>query len=80
MTNVWPKAISTVAWGSAPGIDLAETKQDGERDTLRPRAGSRYRQEVGKLEGLSRLKVEQWISQLGGEIPKPKASEFAGCG
>ena len=55
--------------------DLAETKQGQERDTLRLRAGFWYRQAFGKLEGLSRLKVEQRISQLGGEMPKPKANE-----
>lgn len=55
--------------------DLAEAKQGGERDTLRRRAGFWYRQAMKELEGLSRLKVEQRIGQLGSESPESKASE-----
>ena len=55
--------------------DLAETWQGEERDTLRLRAGFWYRQAIAELEGLSRLKVEQRISQLGSEAPESKASE-----
>jgi hypothetical protein len=55
--------------------DLAEARQGGERDTLRLRAGFWYRQAMKELEGLSRLKVEQRIGQLGSETPESKASE-----
>jgi len=55
--------------------DLAESKPGEERDTLRMRAGFWYRQSMKELKGLSRLKVEQRISQLGSETPESKASE-----
>ena len=62
-----PAAIGDAWW------DLAETRQGPERDALRLRAGSWYRQAEPKLAGgLAGLKVKQRleeISKLGREIP-----------
>ena len=54
---------------------MAEAKQGEERDTLRLRAGFWYRQAMQELDGLSRLKVERRIAQLGSETPESKAGE-----
>ena len=54
---------------------LAEKELGPERDTLRVRAGFWYRQALGDLTGLARLKVQKRIDQLSGEMPKAKAGE-----